>query len=121
MCRLTSASFPGVRIPSGVTRKARRLRETADGKLIGAESYLLGTVELEQALTRWLSLVAFSDNLGATRRFSQYPFDETLYSVGGGLRFRTIVGPIRLEYGHNLNRRTGDPSGTVHFSLGFPF
>jgi hypothetical protein len=26
-----------------------------------------------------------------------------------------------LEYGYNLNRRAGDPAGTFHFSLGFPF
>ncbi|HZL43220.1 MAG TPA: BamA/TamA family outer membrane protein [Verrucomicrobiae bacterium] len=41
--------------------------------------------------------------------------------MGGGLRWRTIVGPVRLEYGYNLSRRPGDPSGTLHFSLGFPF
>jgi outer membrane protein insertion porin family len=31
------------------------------------------------------------------------------------------VGPVRLEYGHNLNAREGDPNGTLHFSVGFPF
>lgn len=91
------------------------------GRIVGAESYLLGTVEFEQTLTPALSLVVFSDSLGAARRMSDYPLDETLFSVGGGLRWRTIVGPVRLEYGYNLNRRRHDPSGTLHFSLGFPF
>ncbi|MEC7907603.1 MAG: hypothetical protein VYC82_10305 [Verrucomicrobiota bacterium] len=31
------------------------------------------------------------------------------------------MGPIRFEYGANLDRRPFDPSGTFHFSLGYPF
>ena len=89
--------------------------------MIGAETYLLGTVEFEQALTPKWSLVAFSDSIGFASQLGQYPFDETLYSVGGGVRWKTVVGPVRLEYGHNLNPRTDDPSGTIQFSLGFPF
>ena len=42
-------------------------------------------------------------------------------SVGGGLRWKTIIGPIRVEYGYNLNPRPKDPTGTLLFSLGFPF
>jgi outer membrane translocation and assembly module TamA len=93
----------------------------AFGRVIGVETYLLGTVEFEQALTPKWSLVAFSDSIGFARQLRQYPFDETLYSVGGGVRWKTVVGPVRLEYGHNLNPRPGDPKGTLHFSLGFPF
>lgn len=92
-----------------------------EGKIVGAESYLLGSVEFEQALTPNWSLVVFSDSLGIARRIADYPFDETLFSVGGGLRWRTIVGPVRLEYGHNLNPRPKDPAGTLQFSLGYPF
>jgi outer membrane protein insertion porin family len=92
-----------------------------NGQLIGAETYILGNVEFEQALTRAFSLVLFSDSIGFARDLSDYPANETLYSAGGGLRWKTIVGPIRLEYGHNLNPRPGDPSGTIHFSMGFPF
>jgi len=91
------------------------------GKVVGAETFTLGTVEFEQALTPKWSLVVFSDSLGQARRIQHYPFDTGLYSVGVGLNWRTIIGPIRVEYGRNLNPRPGDPSGTVHFSLGFPF
>lgn len=91
------------------------------GQIIGAETYTLGTVEFEQALTPKWSLVAFSDSLGIARRFADYPFDTGLFSVGAGIRWATIIGPVRLEYGHNLNPRPGDPSGTLHFSLGYPF
>jgi outer membrane protein insertion porin family len=93
----------------------------AQGKIIGAETYTLATVEFEQALTPKWSLVLFSDSLGFAQQADNYPFDTGLFSVGGGVRWRTIIGPVRLEYGYNLNPRRGDPAGTLQFSLGFPF
>ena len=92
-----------------------------DGNLLGAETYLLGNGELEQFLTPSVSLVGFVDAVGFAEHLRDYPANEALYSVGGGIRWRSIVGPVRLEYGYNLNRRRGDPRGTLHFSLGFPF
>jgi outer membrane protein insertion porin family len=93
----------------------------ANGQLVGAETYTLANVEFEQGLTRSWSLVFFVDAVGMARRLEDYPFNEGLYSVGGGVRWKTIIGPVRLEYGHNLNPRDEDPSGTVHISIGFPF
>jgi len=92
-----------------------------EGDEVGGETYLLGSVEFEQAITPRWSLVVFSDNLSTGRELKSYPGDERLFSVGGGLRWRTLIGPVRVEYGHNLNPRPGDPSGTLHFSFGFPF
>jgi outer membrane translocation and assembly module TamA len=89
--------------------------------LVGSESFLLGSAEIEQSLTPKLSLVGFVDSIGIARDISNYPFNQVLTSVGGGLGYRTIIGPVRLEYGHNLNPRPQDPSGTVQFSVGFPF
>jgi outer membrane protein assembly complex protein YaeT len=93
----------------------------AAGQIVGAETISLATIELEQALTPQWSLVVFSDNLGMAEMVQNYPFDQGLFSVGGGLRWKTIIGPIRVEYGYNLNPRPKDPTGTLLFSLGFPF
>jgi outer membrane protein assembly complex protein YaeT len=93
----------------------------ARGRVIGAETYLSANIEIEQALTEKWSVVAFSDSIGFAQKISDYPFNETLFSVGAGLRWKTVIGPIRLEYGYNLNPRKHDPIGTVHFSIGFPF
>jgi outer membrane protein assembly factor BamA len=92
----------------------------AHGKEIGAEGYLLTNVELEQRVFTDLSLVLFYDGVSVAR---DDVFDESefLYSIGIGARYRTVVGPIRLEYGHNPDPRKGDPDGTLHFSMGFPF
>jgi outer membrane protein assembly complex protein YaeT len=91
------------------------------GRIVGAETYTLGTVEFEQPITPKWSIVVFSDSLGFAHQVEDYPFRSGLFSVGGGLRWRTVIGPVRLEYGHNLNPRPRDPSGTLQFSLGFPF
>ena len=93
----------------------------ADGLFIGAKSFLLANVELEQALTPNWSVVVFADALGASASLRDFPYQEKLYSVGLGVRFQTLIGPVRLEYGRNINPRTGDPSGTVHFAIGYPF
>ena len=93
----------------------------ADGRFVGAETYTLLNLELEQAITNTWSVVVFGDALGEAASLADYPWDERLYSVGLGVRYQTIVGPVRLEYGRNVNPRPGDPSGTLHFSVGFPF
>lgn len=93
----------------------------AAGEIAGAESYVLLNAEIEQALTPRWSAVAFSDSIGFSRSIDDYPFDETLYSVGLGIRYKTFIGPIRLEYGHNLNPRPRDPDWALHLSIGFPF
>jgi outer membrane protein assembly factor BamA len=91
------------------------------GEQIGAESVLIWNIELEQALAPNWSLVAFVDGTGITDTIQHYPFDDVLWSTGGGLRWNTVIGPVRLEYGHNLTRRRHDPRGTIHFSIGYPF
>jgi len=92
-----------------------------DGRFVGAKTYTLLNLEYEQVLTESWSAVLFADSLGTAVKLADYPFNERLYSVGIGLRYQTFVGPVRLEYGYNLNRRVGDPSGTWLLSVGYPF
>lgn len=93
----------------------------ADGRYIGAKTYLLLNAELEQAVTTKWSVVTFVDALGTAVRLADYPFSEKLYSIGVGVRYQTLIGPIRAEYGRNLDPRAGDPGGTLLLSVGFPF
>ena len=96
-------------------------RDPVTGNFVGAKTYTQLNVELEQALTRKWTVVAFVDAVGTATRLEDYPFSEELYSAGLGVRYNTVIGPIRLEYGHNLNPRPLDPSGTLLFSIGYPF
>lgn len=102
-------------------REGQAAPRGADGRFMGAKSFLLLNLEFEQALTRSWSVVAFVDALATAATLGDYPLDEDLYTVGLGVRYQTIIGPVRLEYGHNLNPRPEDPSGAVHLSIGFPF
>jgi len=88
---------------------------------VGAETYTSANVEFEQGITPKWSVVAFIDGVEFAERLDHYPGDTQLFSAGGGLRWKTIIGPVRLEYGYNLNPRPRDPVGTLQFSLGFPF
>jgi outer membrane protein assembly complex protein YaeT len=92
-----------------------------DGSFVGAKTYLLANLELEQAVTPNWSAVVFGDAVGMSESLRNYPIHERLYTVGLGVRYQTLIGPVRLEYGRNINPREGDPSGTWHFSIGYPF
>ncbi|MBC7366987.1 MAG: BamA/TamA family outer membrane protein [Undibacterium sp.] len=93
----------------------------AFGAFRGAKSYTLLNLELEQAITKNWSLIVFTDALSTAVTLSNYPFEEQLYSAGLGVRYQTLIGPIRVEYGRNIRPRPQDPSGTLQVSLGFPF
>jgi outer membrane translocation and assembly module TamA len=113
--------FPGGDNSIRGYREGQAVPLAPDGKYIGAKTYLLANVELEQALTPKWSAVIFGDALGEAARLADYPFSEKLYSVGLGVRYQTLIGPLRMEYGRNINPRPIDPRGTLLFSVGFPF
>jgi len=70
--------------------------------LKGAFFYDIGNV--------WANLNAFSwDNL------------KLKASVGPGIRLKTPLGPIRLDYGYALNPKPGDAKGRFHFSMSREF
>jgi len=44
-----------------------------------------------------------------------------MLSLGLGVRYRTVVGPLRLEWAYNVLKRDFDPDWSLHLSLGYPF
>jgi outer membrane protein assembly factor BamA len=48
-------------------------------------------------------------------------FEEMRYAVGIGLRYKLPIGPVRLDYGYNPDRRPDEDVGAFHFSFGFAF
>jgi len=91
------------------------------GSFIGAESFSLINLQFEQRLTEELSLNLFFDSLFQAADIGDYPSTENLHSLGAGLSYRTLIGPIRLEYAHNLNPRPLDRNWAIHFAIGAPF
>src|SRR5262249_18262594 len=103
---------------------------------IGGRSMLIGAFELRWRLTKKWGLVGFYD-IGNV--YSQSVPDlsrKQLQSVGVGIRYHTLVGPIRLDVAFPLDRRhdikirdkhsgghhhTHDPTYQIYFSIGQSF
>ncbi len=47
--------------------------------------------------------------------------EDMRYAVGVGIRYALPIGPLRLDYGVNPNRRADEDFGAFHFSFGFAF
>ena len=71
--------------------------------------------------------VVFLDGGDVTEKAGDLSFSKLNYSLGAGLRLKTIVGPVRADFGYRLNRvgTVDDPaSGTkfaFHLTLGEAF
>jgi outer membrane protein insertion porin family len=117
----TRRFFPGGQDSVRGYREGEASPRNEQGKIVGAEAYTSCNMEFEQGITPKWSVVGFLDGVEMAERLDHYPGDTQLFSAGGGLRWRTIIGPVRVEYGYNLNPRPRDPMGTLQFSLGFPF
>jgi outer membrane protein insertion porin family len=93
----------------------------AQGNVIGGNSEVLFNAELIIPLFFRIRLVLFFD-AGNAYGFGQ-DFDPTdlRYGAGPGIRFNSPLGPLRLDYGFNLNRMRDEKTGYVHFTVGSPF
>ncbi|NNM27967.1 MAG: BamA/TamA family outer membrane protein, partial [Akkermansiaceae bacterium] len=107
------------------TVRSYRQRElgprAASGDPRGGESYWITNAEYIHTIKGIASAVAFWD-AGTLNRDHGDLFSGTIhYAAGLGVRLELPIGPVRLEYGHNLNPDDGGPSGTWHFAIGTTF
>jgi translocation and assembly module TamA len=91
-----------------------------DGDVIGGRSSLIFSGELRYRMTDQLGRVAFVD---AGNAYSSIlpGFGDFKVGVGGGVRYLTPVGPIRLDVAVPLQPETGDPSVAIYVGLGQAF
>ncbi len=92
------------------------------GDPLGGAAYWNASVEYIRTINEPIKGVVFFD-MGQvyTDANDWFSFRDPHYALGLGLRIDLPIGPVRLEYGHNMNRRKGEPSGTFHFSIGTSF
>lgn len=97
---------------------------------IGGDSLIETNVEARVDVKRlggeWLGVVFFLDGADAVDTADGGEVDVTNlhWAAGFGLRYNTIVGPIRFDLGFRLNRKDElepDSSYAFHFSLGEAF
>ena len=119
-------------------RRLSPMIPTDDGRLIaiGGEAALESSAELRCDIARvvghWLGAVAFVDAGDVTPRIADLDVTGLHWAAGLGLRYDTIVGPLRLDVGARLNRvetaAAGKPANpdpgnrfAIHLSLGEAF
>ncbi len=84
-----------------------------NGNVVGGKDLLVGSIEVDQRLTRIFGVAAFIDAGNAMNSFNT-SLDK---GVGVGLRWRTPVGMIRFDVAHPLK----DPTQgwyRIHISIG---
>lgn len=81
------------------------------------------SLELSYEIRPSLELALFGDagNLSETVENPFSPPSGLRYAVGLGLRYKLPVGPLRIDYGVNPDRREGEPFGALHITFGFAF
>ena len=95
------------------------------GQRIGGNGYDLANLEYIIPLPYEFRLAGFMD-MGNVYGFgNDFDITDQRYAIGGGVRWRSPFGPIRIDYGINPDRRTvngkKDDFGAVQFSVGSPF
>jgi outer membrane protein assembly factor BamA len=84
----------------------------------GGSGLLLGSAELRRDVGRAFTLAAFLDLGNVYALVSDMSLSDLRYSVGLGLRYRTALGPLRLDWGVKLNPRPNESGYHVHLTIG---
>jgi outer membrane protein insertion porin family len=96
---------------------------------LGGESMLVGNLEYTYPLFSFLKLAAFYDIGNVWEKMAKigtggFESDGFKSGVGLGVRIKTPIGPIMLDYGIPLNKESGEDTkgdGRFHFSMSHGF
>jgi outer membrane protein insertion porin family len=94
------------------------------GTPLGGEALLLVSGEFRVPLYQALGGVVFLEGGQVWLRRSDVALrvaDDLQWAVGSGLRLKTPLGPIRLDYGYRLREERGEDRWRLHFTLGHAF
>ncbi len=98
--------------------------KAADGTHLGGTQSQVVSGEISYEIAKNLELAGFVDagSLQTTEKGGLLPkFDDMHYAAGLGLRYRLPFGPLRIDYGVNMNKHEGEPMGALHVGFGFAF
>jgi len=91
-----------------------------NGEVIGGDKELLFNFEMLIPLVKAIKLkgLVFFDAGNAWDVGEPYRLDDLRTSAGVGFRWMSPVGPLRLEWGYNLQPREGESSSSWEFTVG---
>ena len=91
------------------------------GHPVGGEFFTVFNVEYTFPIFGELQGAVFTDAGNLLPTSEDIGLSDMRYAIGGGLRYKLPVGPIRLDYGVNPDPREFEDFGAFHFSFGFAF
>ena len=99
----------------------RELGPSTGGDPYGGEFSWAVNTEVSRNLTGSVRLVGFVDAGAVTGDYVGSREGGLEIAAGLGVRIDLPIGPVRLEYGHNMTQGDSEPSGTWHFAIGTTF
>ncbi|HEX5044299.1 MAG TPA: outer membrane protein assembly factor BamA [Candidatus Polarisedimenticolaceae bacterium] len=93
----------------------------AEGVPIGGEALIVANQELRVPIWRQLKGVVFYDAGNAFLKPADFRWSEIRHVLGAGIRVDTPIGPLRVEYGHKLDRKEGESAGEIFIAFGNAF
>lgn len=98
-------------------------RDPKTGDRIGGEKMMVYTAEFRFPLLKEHGIVGvvFMDVGNVFTKEQSYSFGGIRKAAGGGLRWYSPFGPLRIEYGRNLSPQRDESSGAWEFSIGGQF
>ncbi len=96
---------------------------SASGTPLGGTLMHAANIEFSYEVMDSLEVAVFAD-AGSLSRADDTLFavpQDLRYAVGMGVRYMLPVGPLRVDYGFNPDKRAGEPAGALHITFGFAF
>ena len=93
----------------------------SSGDPVGGNTLLLGNLEARFPIYKMLGGVVFFDYGNVFQDEFDFKLDDIKYAVGTGLRFDTIIGPLRVDFGYTLNPEPNIDRFQFFLSIGHAF
>jgi len=87
----------------------------------GGNALVLGSAELRVDTGRYVSAAVFGDVGNVYPLVSDLTLRDLRYTAGVGLRYKSALGPLRVDWGYKLDRRPGESAYHVHLTIGHAF
>ena len=92
-----------------------------DGFATGGNALVLFNGELRVPVTSAVGVVGFVDTGNVFARAADVAFEEFRTAVGAGLRYKSPLGPLRFDFGVNVNRQPGEKRTAWFVNFGQAF
>lgn len=113
---------------SGTVRGYRERKvgpvDASSGDPLGGESLLVGNLEYTYPIVSFFKLATFYDIGNVWTNMQDITLSDLKSGTGLGVRLKTPIGPLSLDYGIPLNKESGEDKrggGRFHFSMSHGF